>query len=66
MVVAALAWALVAPTRAYAADAQIDSFTINYEMQPSGVLKVKETIVWRFRQQLRAARIPTRSSDSRA
>src|SRR5215207_11430720 len=48
MVVAALAWALVAPTRAYAADAQIDSFTINYEMQPSGVLKVKETIVWRF------------------
>ena len=48
MVVAALAWILVAPTRAYAADAQIDSFTIMYEMQPSGVLKVKETIVWRF------------------
>lgn len=48
MVVTALAWILVAPTRAYAADAQIDSFTINYEMQPSGVLKVKETIVWRF------------------
>jgi uncharacterized protein (TIGR04222 family) len=48
MVVAALAWALVAPTQAYATDAQIDSFTINYEMQPSGVLKVKETIVWRF------------------
>jgi Predicted membrane protein (DUF2207) len=48
MVVTALAWALVAPTRAYAADAQIDSFTINYEMQPSGVLKVRETIVWRF------------------
>jgi uncharacterized membrane protein YgcG len=48
MVTAALAWALVAPTRAYAADDQIDSFTINYDMQPSGVLKVKETIVWRF------------------
>jgi predicted membrane protein DUF2207 len=48
MVVTALAWTLAAPTRAYAADAQIDSFTINYDMQPSGVLKVKETIVWRF------------------
>ena len=48
MVVTALAWAVVAPTQAYAADDQIDSFTINYEMQPSGVLKVKETIVWRF------------------
>jgi len=48
MVLTALAWAFVAPTRAYAADAQIDSFTINYEMQPSGVLKVTETIVWRF------------------
>jgi uncharacterized protein (TIGR04222 family) len=48
MVLTTLAWALVAPNQAYAADAQIDSFTINYEMQPSGVLKVKETIVWRF------------------
>jgi uncharacterized membrane protein YgcG len=48
MVVTALAWALVTPSRAYAADDQIDSFTINYEMQPSGVLRVKETIVWRF------------------
>jgi uncharacterized protein (TIGR04222 family) len=48
MVVTALAWALVAPTPAYAADDQIDSFTINYDMQPSGVLKVKETIIWRF------------------
>ena len=48
MVMTALAWALVAPTQAYAADDQIDSFTINYELQPSGVLKVKETIVWRF------------------
>src|SRR5512132_2996168 len=48
MVLTALVWAFVAPTQAYAADAQIDSFTINYEMQPSGVLEVKETIVWRF------------------
>jgi uncharacterized membrane protein YgcG len=48
MVVTALAWAVVTPSRAYAADDQIDSFTIDYEMQPSGVLKVKETIVWRF------------------
>jgi uncharacterized protein (TIGR04222 family) len=48
MVLTALAWALLAPTPAYAADDQIDSFTINYEMQPSGVLKVKETITWRF------------------
>jgi hypothetical protein len=48
MILTALAWALVVPTPAYAADAQIDSFTINYDMQPSGVLKVKETIVWRF------------------
>ena len=48
VVVTALAWALLTPTQAYAADDQIDSFTINYDMQPSGVLKVKETIVWRF------------------
>jgi uncharacterized protein (TIGR04222 family) len=48
MVMTALTWSLVAPTQAYAADDQIDSFTINYDMQPSGVLKVKETIVWRF------------------
>jgi uncharacterized protein (TIGR04222 family) len=48
MCLAALAWALVAPTPAYAVDDQIDSFMINYEMQPSGVLKVKETITWRF------------------
>jgi Predicted membrane protein (DUF2207) N-terminal domain len=48
VVVSALAWALVTPIEAYAADDQIDSFTINYDVQPSGVLKVKETIVWRF------------------
>jgi uncharacterized membrane protein YgcG len=48
VVVSALAWVLVTPIEAYAADDQIDSFTINYDVQPSGVLKVKETIVWRF------------------
>ena len=44
----ALVWVLATPSPAYAADHQIDSFTINYTMQPSGVLKVKETITWRF------------------
>jgi uncharacterized protein (TIGR04222 family) len=44
----ALAWVLVIPASAYAADDQIDSFTVNYDMQASGVLKVKETIIWRF------------------
>ena len=39
-------WAGASP--AHAADDQIDSFTINYDMQPSGVLKAKETMVWRF------------------
>src|SRR6187200_1340074 len=48
MLMTALAWAVFTPTRAYAADDQIDSFLINYDMQPSGVLKVKETITWRF------------------
>jgi uncharacterized protein (TIGR04222 family) len=48
MVLTALAWALLGPTPAYAADDQIDSFIINYDMQPSGVLKVQETITWRF------------------
>jgi hypothetical protein len=44
----ALAWVLAIPAPAYAADDQIDSFLINYDMQPSGVLKMKETITWRF------------------
>ena len=39
-------WAGASP--AHAADDQIDSFTIDYDMQPSGVLKATETIVWRF------------------
>jgi uncharacterized membrane protein YgcG len=48
MLATALVWFVATPTKAYAADDQIDSFVINYDMQPSGVLKVKETIVWRF------------------
>ena len=48
MLATALFWFVATPTKAYAADDQIDSFAINYDMQPSGVLKVKETIVWRF------------------
>ena len=44
----AVAWALIAPTAAYAADDQIDSFTIDYNVQPSGVVEVKETITYRF------------------
>nr|WP_294695004.1 DUF2207 domain-containing protein [uncultured Friedmanniella sp.] len=31
-----------------AAEDQIDAFTIDYQLQPSGVLNVQETIVWRF------------------
>jgi uncharacterized membrane protein YgcG len=48
MIMTALAWVVITPTKAYAADDQIDSFLIDYAMQPSGVLKVKETITWRF------------------
>jgi uncharacterized membrane protein YgcG len=48
MLLTAVAWALVAPTAAYAADDQIDSFTIDYNVQPTGVVKVKETITYRF------------------
>ena len=47
MSLTAAAWALVAPTAAYAADDQID-FTIDYNVQPSGVVKVKGTITYRF------------------
>ena len=38
MSLTALAWALVAPTPAYAAGDQIDSFDIDYNVQPSGVV----------------------------
>jgi uncharacterized protein (TIGR04222 family) len=48
MSLTALAWALAAPTPAYAADDQIDSFAVDYSVQPSGVVKVKETITYRF------------------
>lgn len=43
-----LALTLLRPPHAYAADDQIDSLAIVYTMQPSGVLEVKETFVWRF------------------
>ena len=39
-------WASASP--AHAADDLIDSFTVDYDMQPTGVLKATETIVWRF------------------
>ncbi|GAA1846007.1 DUF2207 domain-containing protein [Microlunatus capsulatus] len=52
-VLAALALALVgavavAPSAQAATEDQIDSFRIAYALQPSGVLQVEETIVWRF------------------
>ena len=37
-----------ASPRAFAADAQINSYDIAYTMQTSGVLQVKETIDYRF------------------
>ncbi len=33
---------------AAAAADQIDSYAITYDLQPDGVLKATETIVWRF------------------
>jgi hypothetical protein len=48
MCLGALAWVLAIPHPAYAADGQIDSFMINYDMQPSGVLRCRETFTWRF------------------
>src|SRR5215207_8140772 len=48
MSLTALTWALAPPTPAYAADDQIDSFTVDYNVQASGVVKVKETITYRF------------------
>lgn len=46
--VLAVGFSFVAPTRAFAAGDQIDSFDITYEMQTSGVLNVQETIKYRF------------------
>ena len=46
---AAIGLAIAAPLPAAAATGdQIDSFTIDYNVQTSGVVKVKETIVYRF------------------
>src|ERR1700712_3526918 len=39
---------LVGTRPAWAAADQIDSFAIDYNVQASGVVKVKETITWRF------------------
>jgi uncharacterized membrane protein YgcG len=45
----ALAGLVVVATPALAAsEDQIDSFRIAYDLQPSGVLQVEETILWRF------------------
>lgn len=47
--VLALAGALLCTSPAHAAvDDQIDSFSIDYKLQPSGVLEVQETLTWRF------------------
>jgi uncharacterized membrane protein YgcG len=43
-----LAWSVLRPTPAYAADDLIEKFDIRYVMNPSGVLDVTETLVWRF------------------
>ena len=39
---------LAGATKAWAAGDEIDSFTIDYVMTPEGVLRAKETIVYRF------------------
>jgi len=39
---------LAAPAASAAAEDRIDSFDLEYTLQPSGVLSVQETIVWRF------------------
>ena len=46
--VVALGIVTVAAQPAFAADDQIDSFTIDYIVQPSGVLNVTEKLTWRF------------------
>jgi uncharacterized membrane protein YgcG len=46
--VSLLAWSVLRPTPAYAADDLIESFDIRYIVQPSGVVSVTETLVWRF------------------
>jgi uncharacterized membrane protein YgcG len=44
----ALGFATATALPAHAADDQIDSFSIDYIVQPSGVLNVTEKITWRF------------------
>jgi uncharacterized membrane protein YgcG len=47
--VAAIGFAISSPLPAAAATGdQIDSYTIDYDVQPSGLVKVRETIVYRF------------------
>ena len=49
MLLVALAWSLLSAAPAYAAsDDQIDSYTINYEVRDTGVVRVTETITYRF------------------
>jgi len=43
-----LAWSVARPTPAFAADDLIERFDIRYVVNPSGVVSVTETIVWRF------------------
>ena len=47
-VLATLGLTVATALPAYAADDQIDSFVIDYAVQPSGVVKVRETITYRF------------------
>jgi uncharacterized membrane protein YgcG len=46
--VSLLTWSVLRPTPAYAADDLIERFDISYIVQPSGVVSVTETLVWRF------------------
>ena len=49
MLLVALAWSLLSAAPAYAASGdQIDSYKINYEVRDTGVVRVTETITYRF------------------
>ena len=49
MLLVALAWSLLSAAPAHAASGdQIDSFKINYEVRDTGVVRVTETITYRF------------------
>ncbi len=43
-----LAWLAASPRPAYAAGDQVDSFSADYQVRPSGIVRVTETIVFRF------------------